>query len=85
MIRQVVEKRLKQCEAAARLGLSVRQVRRLDGGTEGAEPVPVEDEKTVRLRVERAKAEQRARPAWKPAPDHPWRRPINPAAEATAG
>ena len=52
---------------------------------EGAEPPPVEDGKTVRLRVDRAKAEQRARPAWKPAPDHPWRRPINPAAEATAG
>ena len=52
VIRQVVEKRLKQREAAARLGLSVRQVRRLVGGTEGAEPV-VEDEKTVRLRPER--------------------------------
>ena len=52
---------------------------------EGAEPPPVEDGKTVRLRVERAKAEQRTRPAWKPAPDHPWRRPIKTAAETTAG
>ena len=52
---------------------------------EGAELVPVEDEKTVRLRVDRAKAEQRTRPAWKPAPDHPWRRPFAPAAGADAG
>ena len=50
---------------------------------EGEEPPPLEDEKTVRLRVERAKAEQQSRPAWKPAPDHPWRRPFKP--EAAAG
>ena len=49
---------------------------------EGAVPVPVEDEKTVRLRVERAKAEQRSRPAWKPAADHPWRWPLKPDAAA---
>ena len=49
---------------------------------EGEEPVPVEDEKTVRLRVERAKAEQRSQPVWKPAPDHPWRRPLKPEAAA---
>ena len=49
---------------------------------EGDEPAPVEDEKTVRLRVERAKAEQLSRPAWKPPPDHPWRRPFKPEAGA---
>ena len=49
---------------------------------EGEEPVPVEDEKTVRSRVDRAKAEQRSRPAWKPAPDHPWRRPLKPEGRA---
>ena len=34
---------------------------------EGEAPLPVEDEKSVRLRVDRAKAEQQSRPAWKPA------------------
>ncbi len=52
---------------------------------EGEPPAPVEDEKTVRLRVERAKAEQRSRPAWKPPPDHPWRRPLKPEADVAAG
>ena len=33
----------------------------------------VADEKTVRDRVSEAKASQRSRPAFKPAPDHPWR------------
>ena len=41
---------------------------------EGEEAVAVEDEKTVRRRVEVAKAEQQSRPAYKPALDHPWRR-----------
>ena len=39
----------------------------------GEAAVPVEDGKTVVRRVEKAKAEQRSRPACKPAPDHPWR------------
>ena len=53
---------------------------------EGEDPLPVEDGKSVRLRVDRAKAEQQSRPAWKPAPDHPWRRGFKPdAAGATAG
>ena len=53
---------------------------------EGEEPLPVEDEKSVRLRVDRAKAEQQSRPTWKPAPDHPWRRGFKPeASEAVAG
>ena len=51
----------------------------------GGEPIPVEDGKTVRGRVDAAKAEQRARPAYKPPPDHPWRRPFKPAASAAAG
>ena len=46
---------------------------------EGEEPIPLEDGKTVRGRVDAAKAEQRARPAYKPPPDHPWRRPFKPA------
>ena len=45
---------------------------------EGEEAVPVEDGKTVVRRVERAKAAQRLRPNWKPAPDHPWRRSLKP-------
>ncbi len=51
---------------------------------EGEAAVPVEDEKGVRDRVDAAKAEQAARPDWKPAPDHPWRRPFKPAAAERA-
>ena len=52
----------------------------------GEEANPVEDGKTVRGRVDAAKAEQRARPAYKPPPDHPRRRPFKPAAgSVTAG
>ena len=51
---------------------------------ESEEAVPVEDEKTIRGRVERAKAKQRSRPAYKPAPDHPWRRPLKPPASGVA-
>ena len=45
---------------------------------EGEDPPPVEDGKSVRQRVDRAKAEQRSRSGWKPPPDHPWRRPFKP-------
>ena len=64
----------------------LREGRALPGRllAEGEEPIPVEDGKTVRGRVDAAKAEQRARPAYKPPPDHPWRRPFKPAA-ASAG
>ena len=48
----------------------------------GADPLPLEDGKSVRSRVDCAKAEQRSRPAWKPAPDHPWRQPFKPEAAA---
>ena len=51
---------------------------------EGEEPSPVEDGKSVRQRVERAKAEQRSRSASKPPPDHPWRRPFKPEADGVA-
>ena len=44
----------------------------------------VEDGKTVVHRVEQAKAEQLSRPAYKPPPDHPWRRPFKPAAASVA-
>ena len=49
---------------------------------EGEDPLPVQDGKSVRLRVDRAKAEQQSRPGWKPAPDHPWRHPFKPDAVA---
>ena len=32
----------------------------------------VEDSKTVNMRVDRAIAQQRRKPKWKPSPDHPW-------------
>ena len=51
---------------------------------EGEEPAPVEDGKGVRSRVDRAKARQQSRPAWKPPPDHPWRRPFRTDAQAVA-
>ncbi len=51
---------------------------------EGEPPVSVEDEKSVRHAVDRAKARQQARPNWKPAPDHPWRRAARVGAERAA-
>ena len=51
---------------------------------QGEEPVPVADEKTIVDRVGQAKAEQLARPSYKPPADHPWRRPFQPEAAATA-
>ena len=53
---------------------------------EGEAAVSVEDGKSVVRRVDRAKAAQRSRPNWKPAPDHPWRRSLKPdVAGMTAG
>ncbi len=46
--------------------------------------VAVEDEKTVRGRVDRVKAEQLSRPTYKPAPDHPWRQSFKSAASGVA-
>ena len=51
---------------------------------QGEEAAPVEDEKSVRLRVDRAKAEQQSWRTWKPAPDHPWRQPFKPEATGVA-
>ena len=78
--------------AAWRGGDGVQGVRRFGDGAAGRPGVPVrllaageeaasvEDEKTVVRRVDRAKPEQRSRPAYKPRPDNPWRRPFKPAA-----
>ncbi len=52
---------------------------------EGGEPPPVEGGKTVRSRVDLAKAAQRSRRGWKPAPDHPWRRGFQSDAGAPPG
>ena len=42
--------------------------------TEGEPPTPLDDEKSIHLSIEQAKTKQNARPAYKPAPDHPWKR-----------
>ena len=41
---------------------------------EGEPPIPLDDEKSLHQSVGQAKAKQTARPAYKPAPDHPWKR-----------
>lgn len=41
---------------------------------EGERPIPVESEKSVHGRIDQIKHQQTTRPAYKPAPDHPWRR-----------
>ncbi len=41
---------------------------------QGEPPTPLADEKRVRSIVHQAKINQKQRPRWKPAPDHPWRR-----------
>ena len=51
---------------------------------DGEDPPPGEDGKSVRLRVDRPKAEQRSRPAWNLTGDHPWRRPLKPGADGVA-
>ena len=43
---------------------------------EGEAPVALDDEKSVQHTVDQAQARQRARPRYKPAADHPWRRMI---------
>ena len=43
---------------------------------EGPAPIPVETEKTLALRLAAIRQAQRRRS--KPAPDHPWRRPLRP-------
>ena len=51
---------------------------------DGGAAVPVADAKDVRRRVDEAKAAQDARPGFKPAPDHPWRRAFKPSAARRA-
>jgi hypothetical protein len=41
------------------------------------EPSPLADDKEINAVVDRAKNRQKRRTPWKPAPDHPWRRPIS--------
>lgn len=41
---------------------------------EGEPPIPLDDEKSIHATVDQALQEQRTRPQWKPAPDHPWKR-----------
>ncbi len=40
---------------------------------EGERPIPIEDDKSVLSRIDQIRNQQAARPAYKPAPDHPWR------------
>ncbi len=40
----------------------------------GEPPAPLDDEKSVHQSVDRVKAQQQQRPAYKPSPDHPWKR-----------
>lgn len=40
----------------------------------GMPPIPLDDEKSLSHTLEQAQKAQAARPAHKPAPDHPWKR-----------
>ena len=41
---------------------------------EGEPPIPIEDEKSVHNRIDQIQQQQAANPAYKPPPDHPWKR-----------
>ena len=41
---------------------------------QGQRPIPIDDEKTLSARVDQVKEQQRKKPRWKPAIDHPWKR-----------
>ena len=62
------------CDLASGEVVLLREGRELPYTTyrKGEPPPPVEDEKTLNERVDRA-LEQQQRPRTKPAPDHPWR------------
>lgn len=45
----------------------------------GMPPIPLDDEKSLSHTLEQAQKAQAARPAHKPAPDHPWKRPFKSA------
>ncbi|WP_369599988.1 ISNCY family transposase [Hahella sp. SMD15-11] len=51
--------------------------------SEGEPPVPLDDEKSLHQRVDKARARQKASSGRKPAPDHPWRR--SPVGKAASG
>jgi len=40
----------------------------------GEAPIPLDDEKSIHHTLDQAKRNQAARPNYKPAPDHPWRK-----------
>lgn len=46
---------------------------------QGEAAVTLADEKTVRCHVDQVLQRQQEHPAWKPAPDHPWRQPLTSA------
>lgn len=41
---------------------------------EGLPPIALDDEKSLHQTLDLAQKKQASRPAWKPAPDHPWKR-----------
>lgn len=41
---------------------------------EGEPPIPIDNEKSVHARIDQFKHQQTSRPAYKPPPDHPWKR-----------
>lgn len=41
---------------------------------QGQPPIPIEDEKSVHARIDQIKQQQATKPAYKPPPDHPWKR-----------
>ena len=81
LVRSVLRARLPDdlepaaCAGRGRWLLGIQRPRLVDAGDQHRQQA-VEDEKTVVRRVDRAKAEQRSRPTYKPRPDHPWRRPF---------
>ena len=63
-----------ECKAFDGSVTVLREGRKLPVRLLSEDAVAVEDERTVRGRVDRVKAEQLSQPTYKPAPDHPWRR-----------
>lgn len=48
---------------------------------EGESDIPLDDEKSIHSTVEQAKRLQAKRPAYRPKPDHPWKRSVSVARE----
>jgi len=51
---------------------------------EGESPIPLDDEKSLHQTVDQAKVKQGDRPAYKPAPDHPWKQATRIAVDRAA-